>query len=275
MTDFSISRFGKIIRWEAATMYKEILSKTAAMFFAFMVPFVIHLLSGYNATDESLADSLLVAFITNQTIFIVIAAIGGSWIFSNMKTKEQRVMFKTLPASDLEKFVVRALYVTLVWWCMAVVAFCMADLLRMLICLITGVDVVKCLIPELLSSIFSFNAGNVGGVRFGDVLPDTAVKASVYGFIFWVYSLYILGGTLFRRHQFVMTSVVYSVIGLLGMLLLFNVLDGTDKATVILMIDVWLWTFFALTVAVGVFNWWLSYRIFRRMQVINNKWINL
>ena len=27
--------------------------------------------------------------------------------------------------------------------------------------------------------------------------------------------------------------------------------------------------------AIAVLNWWLSYRIFKRMQVINNKWINL
>lgn len=31
----------------------------------------------------------------------------------------------------------------------------------------------------------------------------------------------------------------------------------------------------AVAIMVGLLNWWLTYRLFKRSQVINNKWINL
>ena len=139
MSKFNINRFGKTLLWSAKMTQKEILTNVAAMFFAFAVPFIIHLLSSYKGSEMHTASNLTTAMQLNILIYIIITVIGGCWLFSNMKTKEQRITFKMLPATDLEKFIARALYVTVVWWVMAFIAFCAADVFRMLISLVAGI----------------------------------------------------------------------------------------------------------------------------------------
>ena len=161
MTKFNISRFGRTLAWSAQMTKKEALTQCASMVFAFTVPFIIHLLSSYKASEMTVANNLTTATQMNILIYLIFAMIGGCWLFNNMKTKEQRITFKMLPATDLEKFVVRALYATVVWWLMGFIAFCLADLFRMLISLIAGIDIVKSAIPDFLNMLFGGNDHNI------------------------------------------------------------------------------------------------------------------
>ena len=180
-----------------------------------------------------------------------------------------------LPATDAEKFAVRVLYVTLVWWLMGIVAFCAADVFRMLVSLIVGTDVVRSTIPDFLSMLFGTDGDNrvvINDGRFGNVLPFIV---TLYAWVFWVHSLYILGGAFFRRRQFVLTTVVHFVLMLVFTPLIIDIVDGFDRDTVEFWATTWAWTVAAVLFALGVLDWWLSYKIFRRMQVVNNKWVNL
>lgn len=275
MSKFNINRFGKTLLWSAKMTQKEILTNVASMFFAFTVPFIIHLLASYRGTEVHAAASLTTAMQINIFIYIIITVIGGCWLFNNMKTKEQRIMFKMLPATDLEKFIARALYVTVVWWIMAFAAFCVADLFRMLISLIAGIDVVKCLIPEFTSILLGtseYNHFNASGMTPAEAY---ALRALAYAWIFWLYSFYILGGALLRRRQFVLTTLAHFVLGMVFTPVLVHFTDGVDHEFVREMAVPLLWTGAAVFTAWGVADWILSYKIFRRMQVINNKWLNL
>ena len=57
--------------------------------------------------------------------------------------------------------------------------------------------------------------------------------------------------------------------------MLVDFLDGLDHVTAELWATTWAWLIAAVLFALGVLDWWLSYKIFRRMQVVNNKWVNL
>ena len=192
-----------------------------------------------------------------------------------MMTKEQRLTFKMLPATDLEKFVARALYVTVVWWVMAFVAFCAADVFRMLISLVAGIPVVKCVIPEFASILLGtseYYTFNVDGMTMAEAC---SILALAYAWLFWLYSFYILGGALFRRRQFVFTTLAHFIIGMAFLPLFVGFVDDIDQHIARSMFVPLAWTGAAVFAIWGVADWVLSYKIFRRMQVINNKWVNL
>lgn len=275
MKNFDINRFGSVLKWNALMTKKEILTNTASMTFAFVVIAVVQVMSSRNKSDVVVADNFNSFTSLALFVFLIICSIGGCWIFNNMKTKEQRITFKMLPATDLEKFVVRALYATVVWWLMAFVAFCLADLFRMLVSLIAGVSITGSAVPLFLSMIFANTNVSINSLNTNDVAFATAIFVMAHAWVFWVHSLYILGGTLFRRRQFVQTTLAHCVIGLVFTPILINFVDTSYAVALREAIISMVWVAAVVFIVWGLVDWWLSYRIFRRMQVINNKWLNV
>ena len=275
MKNFDINRFGSVLKWNALMTKKEILTNTASMTFAFVVLAVVQVMSSRNKSDMVVADNFNSFTSFALFVFLIICSIGGCWIFSNMKTKEQRITFKMLPATDLEKFVARALYATIVWWLMAFVAFCLADLFRMLVSLIAGVSITGSAVPLFFSMISANTDVNINSLNTNDVAFATAIFVMAHAWAFWVHSLYILGGTLFRRRQFVQTTLAHCVIGLVFTPILINFVDTSYAVALRETIISMVWVAAVVFIVWGLVDWWLSYRIFRRMQVINNKWLNV
>lgn len=275
MKNFDINRFGSVLKWNALMTKKEILTNTASMTFAFAVLAVVQVMSSRNVPDIVVENNLHNFTSFALFVFLIICFIGGCWIFSNMKTKEQRITFKMLPATDLEKFVVRALYATVVWWLMAFVAFCLADLFRMLVSLVAGVSIKGSAVPLFFSMISANTDVNINTLNSGDVAFAAAIYTMANAWAFWAHSLYILGGTLFRRRQFVLTTLAHSIIGLVFTPMLIHFVDSSDSLALRDSLVAIVWTAAAVFAVWGLLDWWLSYRIFRRMQVINNKWLNI
>ncbi len=270
-----MSRFGRTLRWSALMTRKEALTNLASMTFAFAVLAVVQVMSSRNVPDIVVENNLHNFTSFALFVFLIICSIGGCWIFSNMKTKEQRITFKMLPATDLEKFVVRALYATVVWWLMAFVAFCLADLFRMLVSLVAGVSIKGSAVPLFFSMISANTDVNINTLNSGDVAFAAAIYTMANAWAFWAHSLYILGGTLFRRRQFVLTTLAHSIIGLVFTPMLIRFVDSSDSLALRDSLVAIVWTAAAVFAVWGLLDWWLSYRIFRRMQVINNKWLNI
>lgn len=275
MKNFDINRFGSVLKWNALMTKKEILTNTASMTFAFVVLAVVQVMSSRNKSDMVVADNFNSFTSFALFVFLIICSIGGCWIFNNMKTKEQRITFKMLPATDLEKFVARALYATIVWWLMAFVAFCLADLFRMLVSLVAGVSIKGSAVPLFFSMISANTDVNINTLNSGDVAFAAAIYTMANAWAFWAHSLYILGGTLFRRRQFVLTTLAHSIIGLVFTPMLIHFVDSSDSLALRDSLVAIVWTAAAVFAVWGLLDWWLSYRIFRRMQVINNKWLNI
>ena len=273
MKGFDMKRFARTFRWTFQTELTGILTGTCGITFGFLVCVIAQLWpvlkSGGDITIVEKSGVISSCYIA----YLVYLVIGGTYIMGSMKTSKSLLAFKMLPATDAEKFIVRFIFATAVWAVMGLVALCVGDVLRMLMCVLAGVGNAGSFIPDVLSSLF-----HSGGRPFGAILAYGEVNWSgtllFYATLVWAHSAYMLGRILLRRHPFVLISCVM----LLLWVLLFIAGICFDEAFDRVSMTAWMtaqWCFMAAALLLAVLNWWLSYRMFRRLQVINDKWINL
>ena len=96
----------------------------------------------------------------------------------------------------------------------------------------------------------------------------------------WVHSFYTLGGTLFRKYAFVISSIAL-VVGVTLLvwfsknhevrLFVTNYENGVIVKEQIGTVTYILTAFFAVF---SIVNYWLSFRIFKGFELITNKWLN-
>jgi hypothetical protein len=96
----------------------------------------------------------------------------------------------------------------------------------------------------------------------------------------WLHSFYTLGGTLFRKYAFVISSLV--LVAGFTMLIWFSkyhgiymfntyYIEGVGRVEKVGTMTYILTAFFAVF---SVVNYWLSFRIFKGFELITNKWLN-
>ena len=210
-------------------------------------------------------------------IFFCIAMLfGATSMFSQMKDTRQRSAYLLWPVSNLEKYVVSFLLSFVLVAILTVGAYMLADTLRVFIDWLTG-RVVIWGIPKLAEPINSPN-GPFESWQYGWIF---------FAWIFYVHSLYTVGGTLFRRQQFLLTSAMIAVV----VILLTMILNQIDWNGIDIKFTTGTWdektstynrvfhpAFYILNTVVTLLipiHYWISYKLFTRMQVINNKWLNI
>ena len=274
MGNFNIKRFGRTARWQLGMSYKSVLSFASGASFAYIVPYIGWTYPYLKGAEEVDPARLTHSVEMCTVIFMIIAVICGSFIFADMGTKKGRIAVKMLPATDLEKFLVRFLAVTLGVAVVGIAAFCVADVVRILVCLLAGIDYVKFCLPDFLLLLFTSADQPGTSMSSGSEFP-WGVNFVAVCWCVWAHSLYVLGGTLLRRYQLVAVSVVHLVLFLAFAMLLSFVSANVDAAVNDAGNNASFAAAGVVLLAVAVANWMLSYRIFRRMQVADNKWINL
>ena len=210
-------------------------------------------------------------------IFFCIAMLfGATSMFSQMKDTRTRSAYLLWPVSNLEKYVVSFLLSFVLVAILTIGAYMLADTLRVFIDWLTG-RVIIWGIPKLAEP---FNS------------PDGPFESWQYGWmlfawVFYIHSIYLVGGTLFRRQQFLMTSATIAVVVILLTMILnqidWNSLDikfttGTWDEKTCTYTRIFHPAFYILNAVVTLLipiHYWISYKLFTRMQVINNKWINI
>lgn len=249
--NFNIKRFINTFIWTLEASKKELITSVVSLFFVFALVLTLGSTTTFFNNIEFASG-----FCTG--LFFVYIMISGCWIGSNLKTKQQIIMYKMLPASNLEKFLSRYLYVTVIWILGGLLAFVGADLIQMLVNYIIGNEV-----KSSFPLIYMFYDSNNNGYYYFEEL-------FIYDLIFiWIHSIYILGGVFFRRNQFVLTTLVHTVLTIIAV----QITKETGLLTYIDNINIKsIWILLILLIA---FDYYLSYKLFCRIQVINNKWINL
>ena len=210
-------------------------------------------------------------------IFFCIAMLfGATGMFSQMKDTRKRSAYLLWPVSNLEKYVVSFLLNFVLMAILTVVAYMLADALRVFVDWLTG-RVVIWGIPKLSEPLNSPD-GPFEHWQFAWML---------FAWVFYIHSLYVVGGTLFRRQQFLMTSATIAVVAIL----LIMILNQIDWNSVDIKFVTGTWDektstynqtfhpfFYILNTVVTLLipiHYWISYKLFTRMQVINNKWLNV
>ena len=249
--NFNIKRFINTFVWTLEASKKELITSVVSLFFVFALVLTLGSTTTFFNNIEFASG-----FCTG--LFFVYIMISGCWIGSNLKTKQQIIMYKMLPASNLERFLSRYFYITFIWIMGGILAFAAADLVQIIVNIIIGNEV-KSSIPFIYITISDGSE---------EVLPFIEFLAMYLVYV-WIHSLYILGGVFFRKNQFVLTTLVNIVLAI--------VLTKIIKETgIFIFIDdiqtTFIIVFLILLIAL---NYYLSYKLFCRIQVINNKWINL
>ena len=269
MKSFSIKRYWHTLRWYLTTNRNQQIAWTLGIA---LILLTVHLLflwvyrhslvyyAARNATYGLGFDIFICSFA---------ALIATSSIFSPVKKKQQRIAYLTLPATNLERFLVALTNVLVVWPICIFIAFVLSDTLRMIILgILTGTW------SSALASIHLPIPGTI----------DQALMA-LYSFAttLWLVSVYVLAGTWLRRHPFAITtfaliilSTVLSVIcmryiasNINSLVEFFLQYFNPDNVRLLVLVSS------LVIIALSLFHFWLSFRIFRRFQIVTSKWTNL
>lgn len=207
---------------------------------------------------------------------------GASYLFAQMKDVRKRSAYLLWPVSNSEKYVVGLLHSVVLMAVIAVLAFIAADALRVLVDATTG-RIIVWGIPLCFDQVKSLFSND-----------DWQMNAMLLSWLFYFHSLYIVGGTLFRRNQFLVTSAIIAIVTILLILLIrqtkldywdFHLWDYVpatrveEDGTVYQTVRPLYHFSFYVALFVGwliiAFHYWASFKLFCRMQVINNKWLNV
>ena len=200
---------------------------------------------------------------------------GASFLFSGMKDTRKRSAFLLWPVSNMEKYTINLLLSVLWLAVITIGAYLLADTLRVFIDWVTG-RVVIWGIPMIVNRVFG-------------PAPEEHWQMAwmLFAWVFYIHSLYIVGGTLFRRQQFLLTSCTIVLVAILLTMLLNQIdwnsmniefITGTWDEKTETYTQIFHPFFYILNTAVTLLifvHYWASYKLFTRMQVINNKWLNV
>ncbi len=277
--NFDLHRLSMVLRWDILTNWKRHLGATAGLAIGISIYCVLRLFSmryWLNSTDVELAGHQYQVSVC--MFFSVIAFIAfyvlASCIFNNMKTKLQRESFLMLPACNLEKFVARLLMMSIGALVQLFAAVILADVIQFIFSFIITPDFHISITWAVLSHIIPI------------IQPfdnDWLKWITLYSFILFSHSFATLGGTFYRKLPVLLTACtgillsmilgyIINKLGEAGVFDFFSHINFSNGSTADYCITI---TALFVFLALAAFNYWASYKLFTRMQVICNKWINI
>ncbi|WP_299230317.1 hypothetical protein [uncultured Bacteroides sp.] len=199
--------------------------------------------------------------------------ICASRIMEVMNTKNKRISYMMLPATIGEKFISRVIYVCITSMVIFFVGLFFAELTRL--ALLPLFDA-----PEEFHRFCLFDIMSVSFYDTIHINPEVYGTSSTFiSYLFlisnglWGHSIYILGGTYFRKHPFIKTwgimillfVIIAYIFGRMVAKELFSYFDPTD-------VDLWNVNIISIVFLVlTVINWTLSYHLFRNSQITDRK----
>ena len=289
MSDFRLNRFSQALKCQFLVSRKAWLRQlgifTLVVFFANLF-FTRVAGPSYDTMQQLYSGAELVrqySHLVEQELFFSLMFFcfallyGASSLFNNMKDVRKRSSYLLWPVSHAEKYLVNLLHSIVLMAVLAIVAIVLADVLRVFVDMLTGRVVVWGFyrVTEPVTSQEYW--------QFGLAVVTWAV---------YFQSLFIVGGAFFRRYHFLLTSM--AIIAATILIIIFLRQVGTVDLHLYdyVQIDTFTWngkdypvskvvfnpSFYIVTVLgwiIIAFNYWLSYKLFCRMQVINHKWFNV
>lgn len=273
MKQFDIKRFGRLTKWSLVCGWKSWLKVyviwSLAWFFVFAIMTWTQHGVDFNGQAEHMTTQMGGFYLIG--LFIAWFSIAPSQVGVFLKTKQERIGFLSLPATNLEKFVANFAMIYIGYFIVTILGGWTADILRFIFKALIGDYSSNMVMLGVARSFLDFpqDAVNIqGGISLSTVhmIEFTVAMGCVY-----VYSLYLLGGVVFRKSQWLMSSIVIMILLMMSVAFVNKCFVVNGEAEAI--------AFFkglcAVFAALSIFNVWASYKVFTRMQVINNKWTNL
>lgn len=254
MIQFNIQRFKSLWQWtwtrEKRWFVKTTLTymATFTLLFLFFTCMVVH----YEDGKISYFPCAATVMATVIAIFIL----GGSFMFATMKDKHDDQRYMMLPASNIEKYLMRYSIWILALPCY-ILSFVVADAVQFLLNTLLRHEGTMWVIQYLMNYTHHLS-------WMFDETPSYLLILDVV----WLHSVFVVGATFFRSHKYnwILTALVLTV----GFIVLVTFLP-TRYIQVHTSPSLLKGAAYILLIA---FNFWLSFRLFCRQQVIG-KFMNL
>lgn len=267
---FSFARFKAVLANDIITLRKTIIT---AISIGFSMFFIVETLSAHNYIEEGLQFAEVANNLKNlfPFTFVMISTMMASLMLSDCRRKETRIAVIMLPARQSEKYLSR-------------IVMCLFGILA-------GILIYVVLYYLFLGLHFAFQSnmelpanmsepwqylnpfGFHGQITYNgnNINPQEIMSITTLFFIaLWLFSCYILGGTIWKKGSWLITSAVLLMLSFFtaGMLkddhtITFFLNAKTLVSDFVINIGV-----FLLLTAVNIS---LSYLIFKRMQVTHKK----
>lgn len=284
---FSMTRVQHIMRRDLIENWKSNLYGLLGIFAACFFPMLGFLWSAERWTEEGYPEVYSFERFCGNMLGIIGMVVSvamiyyASRIMKCMDNKEKRISYLLLPATKLEKFFSRALFVTVGTALMILVALLALELTHYL--LLPLFDLPAVYSQSMLVEVFSMRWAHASVDATGEpVYSWWLMQLLVWIFCLWNHSLFILGGSFWYKHPFLKTIGACLAVTILGGILFANLAEGgflvrfsdwmqehyqDTPQTVNGLLTIISIVFLLFT----VFNWWLSYRLFTRSEVVKRK----
>ena len=268
MLSLNKQRMIMFAQWQFAS-HRATLLKVAAMITSILT---IEFLFSVHVTGHAITNQENLLFLMWTLTF----TFCGVWTFPGLSSKQNRTALFLLPASNAEKFLTSYIRVTLTALIMPFCAFVAADLIQWLVSLIINSDQATLLTPYAVRFAFGAMIDVSHGLSW-------AITVSLLN-VFWLHSFYLLSGVFFKKLQLLWGTITLGVLAVavstsiaVGGLVFLDWWKDSDFYA----IEIYPWAeeaikigFCVVNLLLVVLNYWLAYRIFSRLQVINNKFYN-
>lgn len=283
-TTFDINRFKILMKYEYVNESRKMLRTMLAMSLALSIIFGFQLYSEKDAIIGFVTGrivygpgySLVEKYYHNFAMILLLSWFGVAFadacgVFKNMLTKQQRISFLALPASNLEKYLARFVWINVGCFAVCILAAIIADAAQALFSILIGIgaqdSVMKTFYVMFFEEMDFRAAGHVYSIWYPRIF-----MAALYLF---AHSFWTLGGTVFRKYAWLWTAAIQ----IAGFAIFVKITDGD------VMLFSWMkeyvdiatfyWTGVISMCGLAILQYFCSYKVFKRMQVVNNKWINL
>ena len=276
--NFSLDRLCMLLRWNWTNSRRQtlrigmILSALLGVAYTHMLNLVQH--RYIYANDVSRLPDMVGTFVIANMLNVLplFLCAMGTLIFSNMETKPMREHYLMLPASDAEKFATRFIHITLGGVLTFAAALVAGDVIQFALGFIFHPGIHHSCLWDM---ICCFITGS-GNQQVADMLlfrGNIAAMTIAYSGLLWLHSYCTLGGTLLRRHPTACVALsLLLLITAVNTAAIFDIFprvlspNPTVGATTAMA---------AVLIGLSIANYVGSYRIFKRMQIICDKFTNL
>ena len=263
---FSLTRLGLLLKREYSVNWKQHAYRLLAIYGTFLVVLFFQLL--ISEPNEAVSQTIhrfssIVGFVCGVVSMVYLAQ-----MMKPMETKTSRINYLMLPATNAEKFVSRLLMATVGFWITAIVALAFATASRYIFMpfMYVNPDLYHPIFGNVMAELFDFSCQTLD-IK-GIITSDFEAGIFVVMLVIWGYTIYMLGGNIWYKNAFIKTVAAMTVITILGNIVLISLISafGITKEDFTILLN----TVTGVFTVLAIVNIWLSYRLFRRAQVIRN-----
>ena len=261
-----MKRMARVIRWLFENNKRRLGVLMGIMLGVLGFETVVNLLSGdFHMTYRFV---VIQAASMAKAMLVILLFLSPSFIMRKLNRTDRAVEFFSLPASLSEKYVASWLFVVVGGALAFIGGFLVYDVIQYITALVLLPGHAQWATPAMFD-FFTY-------ARFPAFSDSVAFWDMMSGWIMflWIQSVYALGGTFFRKLQWLIVTLL-SFAALIGLAMLLKHQMMERDFSMFFDAKQHLQIFSAVFFVLTWVNYWLSYRFFKRSQVICNKWINI